>query len=41
VKLTIAEQLPFKGAYQVRIGSSARLALLSLSLAEAISVAVK
>ena len=41
VRLTLGEQLPFKGAYQVRIGSSARLALLSLSLAEAISVAVK
>jgi len=41
VRLTLGEQLPFKGAYQVRIGSSAKLALLSLSLAEAISVAVK
>jgi DtxR family Mn-dependent transcriptional regulator len=39
VKLTVGQQLPFKGAYQVRIGSSAKLALLSLSLAEAISVA--
>jgi hypothetical protein len=33
--------MPFKGAYQVRIGTSAKLALLSQSLAEAISVAVK
>ena len=41
VRLTLGEQLPFKGAYQVRIGSSAKLALLSLSLAEAISVAMK
>jgi DtxR family Mn-dependent transcriptional regulator len=41
VRLTLSEQLPFKGAYQVRIGVSAKLALLSQSLAEAISVAVK
>jgi len=41
VRLTLGEQLPFKGAYQVRIGSSAQLALLSLSLAESISVALK
>jgi len=41
VRLTLGEQLPFKGAYQVRIGSSAKLALLSLPLAEAISVAMK
>jgi DtxR family Mn-dependent transcriptional regulator len=41
VKLTISEQLPFKGAYQVRVGSAAKPALLSQSLAEAISVAVK
>jgi DtxR family transcriptional regulator, Mn-dependent transcriptional regulator len=41
VKLTLSEQLPFKGAYQVRIGTSAKPALLSHSLAEAISVAVK
>jgi DtxR family Mn-dependent transcriptional regulator len=41
VKLTLSEQLPFKGAYQVRIGSSPKLALLSQSLAEAISVASK
>jgi DtxR family transcriptional regulator, Mn-dependent transcriptional regulator len=38
VRLTLSEQLPFKGAYQVRIGSSAKPALLSHSLAEAISV---
>jgi DtxR family transcriptional regulator, Mn-dependent transcriptional regulator len=41
VRLTLGEQMPFKGAYQVRIGASAKLALLSQSLAEAISVAVK
>src|ERR1700722_5717671 len=41
VRLTLSEQLPFKGAYQVRIGNSAKLALLSLSLAESISVAMK
>jgi DtxR family Mn-dependent transcriptional regulator len=41
VRLTLSEQLPFKGAYQVRIGASAKPALLSHSLAEAISVAVK
>jgi DtxR family Mn-dependent transcriptional regulator len=41
VRLTLSEQLPFKGAYQVRIGASAKLALLSQSLAEAISVAMK
>jgi DtxR family Mn-dependent transcriptional regulator len=41
VKLTLSEQLPFKGAYQVRIGTSTTLALLSQSLAESISVAVK
>jgi DtxR family Mn-dependent transcriptional regulator len=41
VKLTLSEQLPFKGAYQVRIGTSHTLALLSQSLAESISVAVK
>jgi DtxR family Mn-dependent transcriptional regulator len=41
VKLTLSEQLPFKGAYQVRVGSSSKPALLSHSLAEAISVAVK
>ena len=41
VELTVSEQLPFQGAYQVRIGASPKLALLSHSLAEAISVAVK
>jgi DtxR family Mn-dependent transcriptional regulator len=41
VRLTLSEQLPFKGAYQIRIGASAKPALLSHSLAEAISVAVK
>src|SRR5271154_803062 len=41
VRLTLAEQLPFQGAYHVRIGASAKPALLSHSLAEAISVAVK
>src|ERR1700722_20113757 len=41
VRLTLSEQMPFKGASQVRIGASAKLALLSQSLAEAISVAVK
>jgi DtxR family Mn-dependent transcriptional regulator len=41
VRLTLSEQLPFKGAYQVRIGTSTKPALLSHTLAEAISVAVK
>jgi DtxR family Mn-dependent transcriptional regulator len=41
VRLTLSEQLPFKGAYQVRIGSSPKPALLSLSLAESITVAIK
>jgi DtxR family Mn-dependent transcriptional regulator len=41
VRLTLSEQMPFKGAYQVRIGSAAKLAVLSQTLAEAISVAVK
>src|SRR5271154_181421 len=41
VRLTLSEQLPFQGAYHVRIGASAKPALLSHSLAEAISVAVK
>ncbi len=41
VKVTLGEQLPFQGSYQVRIGSSSQPALLSHSLAEAISVAVK
>ena len=38
VSLTLTEQLPFKGAYQVRIGRPAKLTLLSESLADAISV---
>jgi len=41
VKLTLSAQLPFKGAYQVRIGSSPKPILLSPTLAEAISVATK
>jgi DtxR family transcriptional regulator, Mn-dependent transcriptional regulator len=41
VRLTLSEQLPFKGAYQVRIGTSTKPSLLSHTLAEAISVAVK
>jgi DtxR family Mn-dependent transcriptional regulator len=41
VRLTLSEQLPFKGSYQVRIGASTKAAQLSHSLAEAISVAVK
>ena len=41
VRLTLGEQLPFKGAFQVRIGASTKPALLSHSLAEAISVALK
>jgi DtxR family Mn-dependent transcriptional regulator len=41
VKLTLSEQLPFQGAYQVRVGVAAEPALLSQSLVEAISVAVK
>jgi len=38
VRLTLSEQLPFKGSYQVRIGKSPELALLSESLANAILV---
>jgi len=41
VKLTLSEQLPFEGAYQVRIGSSTKPALLSHSLADAITIALK
>ena len=41
VKLTLTEQLPFQGAYRVRVGASPKPTLLSQSLAEAISVAVK
>jgi DtxR family Mn-dependent transcriptional regulator len=40
VSLTLTEQLPFKGAYQVRVGRSPRPALLSESLADAILVAM-
>jgi DtxR family transcriptional regulator, Mn-dependent transcriptional regulator len=38
VRLTLSQQLPFHGSYRVRIGTSAKPALLSHSLAEAISV---
>jgi DtxR family Mn-dependent transcriptional regulator len=38
VRLTLSQQLPFQGSYRVRIGTSAKPALLSHSLAEAISV---
>ncbi|MEO6983351.1 MAG: metal-dependent transcriptional regulator [Edaphobacter sp.] len=41
VRLTLSKQLPFKGSYQVRIGAATRRVLLSQSLAEAISVAVR
>lgn len=41
VRLTLAEQLPFQGAFHVRIGTQKKTALLSHPLAEAISVAVK
>lgn len=41
VKLTLSGQLPFHGAFQVRVGPSKRPALLSHALAEAISVAAK
>jgi DtxR family transcriptional regulator, Mn-dependent transcriptional regulator len=41
VSLTLTEQLPFKGAYQVRIGRPAKLALLSEPLADAIAVTIK
>ena len=41
VLLTLTEQLPFKGAYQVRIGRPAKLALLSEPLADAIAVTIK
>lgn len=41
IRVTLSDQLPFQGAYQVRIGSSTKLALLSHRLAEAISVAIK
>lgn len=41
IPLTITERLPFQGAYQIRIGRSPKLALLSEPLAKAISVEVK
>ena len=41
VPLTLTERLPFQGAYQIRIGRSPKLALLSEPLARAISVEVK
>jgi DtxR family Mn-dependent transcriptional regulator len=41
VRLTLSEQLPFQGSYQVRIGTSAKQALISHSLADAISLASK
>ncbi len=37
-RVKLSEQLPFKGAYQVKIGRSPKLALLSESLASAILV---
>jgi DtxR family transcriptional regulator, Mn-dependent transcriptional regulator len=41
VRVRLSEQLPFKGAYQVRVGGATKPALLSQSLADAILVAVK
>jgi DtxR family Mn-dependent transcriptional regulator len=41
VRLTLSEQLPFKGDYQVRIGPSGRPTPLSQSLADSIAVIVK
>lgn len=41
IPLTLTERLPFQGAYQIRIGRSPKLALLSEPLANAISVEVK
>jgi DtxR family Mn-dependent transcriptional regulator len=41
VRLTLSEQLPFQGAYQVRVGASAKQALLSHTLADAISLTGK
>jgi hypothetical protein len=41
VPLTLTERLPFQGSYQIRIGRSPKLALLSEPLAKAISVEVK
>lgn len=39
VRITLSEQLPFKGAFQVRVGKALDLTLLSESLADAILVA--
>ncbi len=39
VRITLGEQLPFQGAFQVRVGKSTDLTLLSESLASAILVA--
>ena len=41
IRVTLSEQLPFKGAFQVRVGKSADLTLLSQSLADAILVAIR
>jgi DtxR family Mn-dependent transcriptional regulator len=41
IRLTLSEQLPFQGAYQIRVGASAQMVLLSQSLAESIFVAAK
>ena len=41
VPLTLTERLPFQGSYQIRVGRSPKLALLSEPLAKAISVEVK
>jgi DtxR family Mn-dependent transcriptional regulator len=38
VRVTLSEQLPFKGAYQIRVGRSTKLTLLSESLTNAILV---
>jgi DtxR family Mn-dependent transcriptional regulator len=38
VRVTLSEQLPFKGSYQVRVGRSTKLAMLSESLTNAILV---
>ena len=41
VRITLSEQLPFQGAYHVRIGRSAARPLLSESLANAIFVTLE
>ncbi len=41
VRLTLNEQLPFQGAYRIRIGNSPKPTLLSQSLAQAISITAK